>query len=189
MAWCALGGYKTPHKADVQEIRSSKPNWTLLWPPELTTEANIATHSPLFSSNNRQTRKWAPSQLRTIWKKRFKMVDVVFVMRLSQLFHSLKPYGKHKRWQSRSPSWHSWSMISNCVCFHVTGEAGEIQLMSYAVLGPWSRRSRSQSGDSGLRVRVDTGVVSFTIIIPAQYTLHARVYIHLVFWHARTWKL
>ena len=72
-------------------------------------------------------------------------------------------------------------MISNCGCFHVTGEAGEIQLMSYAVLGPWSRRSRSQSGDSGLRVRVDTGVVSFTIIIPAQYTLHARVYIHLVF--------
>ena len=63
----------------------------------------------------------------------------------------------------------------------MTGEAGEIQLMSYAVLGPWSRRSqsRSQSGDSGLRVRVDIGVVSFTIIIPAQYTLHARIYIQL----------
>ena len=89
MAGCSRR-YKTPHKADVQEIRSSKPNWTLLWPPELTTGANIAPHSPLFHPTMDRQEKWAPSQLRTIWKKRFKMVVVVFGRRLTQVFHSWK---------------------------------------------------------------------------------------------------
>ena len=89
MAGCSRR-YKTPHKADVQEIRSSKPNWTLLWPPELTTGANIAPHSPLFHPTMDRQEKWAPSQLRTIWKKRFKMVVVVFGRNLTQVFHSWK---------------------------------------------------------------------------------------------------
>ena len=171
MAGCSRR-YKTPHKADVQEIRSSKPNWTLLWPPELTTGANIAPHSPLFPPTMDRQEKWAPSQLRTIWKRRFKMVVAVFGTRLTPVFHSWKLINYY--WDHIRIELMSW--LPGYLGIHVTGEAGGIQLMSYAVLGPWSRRSRSQSGDSGLRVRVDTWVVSFNIIIPAQcsqYTQYA----------------
>ena len=106
MAGCSRR-YKTPHKADVQEIRSSKPNWTLLWPPELTTGPNIAPHSPLFHLTMDRQEKWAPSQLRTIWKKRFKMVFVVvFGTRLTQVFHSL--LGSHSHSAHVMTPWLSW---------------------------------------------------------------------------------